>query len=112
MRPKSATNASRVRTFTNDFVGASSPYSLERCSDQPRVADRDSTRVLGLTQNAKAERAVAGKTPVKRNRFVTLTGAEKTVNRRLETKARALAGWKGYTTNLTEQGAPSRVPSS
>jgi transposase len=27
------------------------------------------------------------------------------VNRQLETKTRALAGWKGYTTNLTNQSA-------
>jgi hypothetical protein len=51
-------------------------------------------------QVAKAEKAVAGKTAVKRNRFVQLTGATKTVNRTLEAKARALAGLKGYVTNL------------
>ncbi|MGH8583352.1 MAG: IS1634 family transposase [Gammaproteobacteria bacterium] len=51
-------------------------------------------------QVAKAEAAVAGKTAVKRNRFVTLTGAEKSVNRNLEAKARALAGIKGYDTNI------------
>lgn len=54
-------------------------------------------------QVAKAENAVAGRAPVKRNRFVTLTGAEKTVNRDLENKARALAGIKGYVTNLTSE---------
>ena len=47
-------------------------------------------------QVAKAERAVAGKAPVKRNRFIRLVGADKSVNRTLEAKARALAGWKGY----------------
>jgi transposase len=52
-------------------------------------------------QVAKAERAVDGHTPVKRNRFIKLSGATKSVNRDLEAKARALAGWKGYTTNLT-----------
>ena len=52
-------------------------------------------------QVAKAERAVDGHAPVKRNRFIKLTGATKTVNRELEAKNRALAGWKGYTTNLT-----------
>jgi hypothetical protein len=51
-------------------------------------------------QIAKAERAVAGKTAVKRNRFVQLAGATKTVNRVLEAKARAVAGVKGYVTNL------------
>lgn len=34
-----------------------------------------------------------------------LTGADKTVNRDFETKARALAGIKGYVTNLTDQPA-------
>jgi len=51
-------------------------------------------------QIAKAVKAVEGKTPVKRNRFIKLSGATKTVNRELETKARALAGWKSYVTNL------------
>ena len=36
-------------------------------------------------QVAKAERAVAGKAPVKRNRFIRLVGADKSVNRTLET---------------------------
>lgn len=33
--------------------------------------------------------------------FVTLTGADKSVNRELENKARTLAGWKAYATNIT-----------
>jgi transposase len=56
-------------------------------------------------QVAKAEHAVAGKAPVKRNRYITLAGVTKSVNRELEAKTRALAGWKGYTTNLTGQSA-------
>ena len=52
-------------------------------------------------QVAKAERAVEGKAPVKRNRYIQLTGATKSVNRALADQTRALAGWKGYTTNLT-----------
>jgi hypothetical protein len=54
-------------------------------------------------QVAKAQRAVDGKAAVKRNRFIKLTGLTKSVNRDLEAKTRALAGWKGYTTNLTGQ---------
>ena len=54
-------------------------------------------------QVAKAERAVAGKTPVKRNRFVKLTGGDRSVNRALEAKARSLAGLKGYVTNPTRR---------
>ena len=54
------------------------------------------------TQIAKAERAVAGKEPVKRNRFVKLTGGDKTINRELEAKARAVAGLKAYITNMVD----------
>jgi len=43
---------------------------------------------------------VAGLAPVKRNRFIALDGATKSVNRELEAKARTLAGIKGYVTNL------------
>jgi hypothetical protein len=65
-------------------------------------ADRARRTLHGIDEQvAKAERAVAGKAPVKRNRFIALHGADKSVNRTLEAKARALAGWKGYSTNLT-----------
>jgi transposase len=53
----------------------------------------------------KAEKAVAGKVPVKRNRFIKITGADKSVNRALEAKARALAGIKGYITNIERPSA-------
>jgi hypothetical protein len=43
----------------------------------------------------QAARAVAGLAPVKRNRFIALNGAVKSVNRELEQKARDLAGLKG-----------------
>ena len=52
------------------------------------------------TQIAKAEKAIKGQAAVKRNRFVQLTGGTKTINRELEAKTRALAGLKGYITNL------------
>jgi hypothetical protein len=48
-------------------------------------------------QVAKAELSVVGKTPVKRNRFIQLDGAVKTVDRELEAATRAL---EGYATNL------------
>src|SRR5499427_6163687 len=50
-------------------------------------------------QIAKAEKAVAGQAPVKRNRFIQLSGGTRKVNRQLEEKARAIAGVKGYVTN-------------
>jgi hypothetical protein len=65
--------------------------------------DRARRTLKGIDEQvAKAEQAVAGKTAVKRNRFVKLTDATKTVNRELEAKARALAGIKGYVTNITD----------
>jgi hypothetical protein len=64
--------------------------------------DRARRTLRGIDEQvAKAEKAVNGHAPFKRNRFIKLTGATKTVNRELEAKNRVLAGWKGYTTNLT-----------
>jgi Transposase DDE domain len=64
-------------------------------------ADRARRTLKGIDQQiAKAEKAVAGQAAVKRNRFIQLTGATKSINRTLEAKARALAGLKGYITNL------------
>lgn len=63
--------------------------------------DRARRTLRGIDQQvAKAEKAVAGQIAVKRNRYVRLTGATKSVNRALEDKNRALAGIKGYITNL------------
>lgn len=67
-------------------------------------ADRARRSLRGIDEQiAKAQKAIDGKAPVKRNRFITLTGESKAIDRDLEAKARALAGWKGYTTNLVEQ---------
>ena len=49
---------------------------------------------------AKAHNAIAGKAPIKRNRFIQLSDGTHRVNRELEAKARSLAGIKGYITNL------------
>jgi hypothetical protein len=69
-------------------------------------ADRARRTLRGIDEQvAKAEKAVAGKVPVKRNRFIKLVGADKSVNRTLEAKARALAGIKGYITNLPDPSA-------
>ena len=69
-------------------------------------ADRARRSLRGIDEQvAKAQKAVDGKAAVKRNRFITLTGATKSVNRELEAKTRELAGWKGYTTNLTGQSS-------
>lgn len=69
-------------------------------------ADRARRTLRGIDEQvAKAEAAVAGKASVKRNRFVQLTGGDKSVNRELEAKARALAGIKGYVTNLPDPDA-------
>jgi virulence plasmid B protein len=63
--------------------------------------DRARRTLRGIDQQiAKAERAVAGIAPVKRNRFIHLSGGTRRVNRSLEAKARSPAGRKGYITNL------------
>jgi Transposase DDE domain len=68
-------------------------------------ADRARRTLRGIDEQvAKAEKAVAGQVPVKRNRFIRLSGGSRTVNRELEAKARGLAGLKGYVTNL--RGCP------
>ena len=64
-------------------------------------AGRAKRSLHGIDQQvAKAERQAAGKTPLKRNRFIRLQGGTRSVNRDLEAKARTLAGWKPYLTNL------------
>jgi hypothetical protein len=56
-------------------------------------ADRARRTLRGIDEQvAKAEQAVAGKTPVKRNRFIRLSGGTRAVNRELEDKA---APWPG-----------------
>lgn len=68
--------------------------------------DRARRTLRGIDEQiATAQKAVDGHAAVKRNRFIKLTGATKTVNRELEAKTRALAGWKGYTTNLIGHSA-------
>jgi len=63
--------------------------------------DRARRTLRGIDEQVKkAEKAVAGQVPIKRNRFIQLAGDTHTVNRELEAKARALAGVKGYVTNL------------
>jgi hypothetical protein len=71
--------------------------------------DRARRTLRGISEQvAKAEQAVAGNAPVKRNRFIALDGATTSVNRELEAKARALAGIKGYITNLA--ASPDGTP--
>ncbi len=71
--------------------------------------DRARRTLRGIDEQVrKAEQAVNGHAPVKRNRFIQLSGGSKTVNRELEAKARALAGIKGYVTNL--RACPDGTP--
>jgi hypothetical protein len=56
-------------------------------------ADRAAAPLRGIDdQVAKAEKAVSGQDPVKRNRFIQLTGRARKANRTLEAKARGLPG--------------------
>jgi Transposase DDE domain len=72
--------------------------------------DRARRTLRGIDEQVKkAEQAAAGNAPVKRNRFIQLSGGTRSVNRELEEKARALAGIKGYITNLAARpdGTPA-----
>ena len=62
---------------------------------------------LGLDRRVvEAERAVAGKELVKRNRFIKLTDGQRAVNLNLETRARAIARLKAYITNMADPTPP------
>jgi hypothetical protein len=64
-------------------------------------ADRARRTQRGIDEQvARAAKAVAGQAPVKRNRFIRIDGAAKSVNRELEARATGLAGLKGHVTNL------------
>ena len=89
------------QVFTQPWVMGPKADPRSRTIFYQYRADRARRTLNGIDQQiAKAEKAVAGQAAVKRNRFVQLTGATKSINRDLEAKARALAGLKGYITNL------------
>ena len=68
--------------------------------------DRARRTLKGIDEQiAKAERAVAGQVPVKRNRYVDLKAPNKQVNHALAAKHRALAGVKGYETSRVDLDA-------
>jgi hypothetical protein len=89
-------------TLTQPWPGGPNSTRREQVIYYQYRSDRARRSLRGIDEQiGKAERAVAGKVPVKRNRFITLAGGDKSVNRELETKARTLAGWKSYITNIT-----------
>lgn len=65
---------------------------------------RDKRAALDLRnidkQITKAKRIISGQSPASRAKFVRVTTKEKTLNQKLVDKAYALAGIKGYVTNL------------
>ena len=89
------------RVFTQLWPAGPSSRRRDKVIYYQFRADRARRTVRGIDEQvAKAARAVAGLAPVKRNRFIKLGGAAKSINRELETKAKDLAGLKGYVTNL------------
>ena len=65
--------------------------------------DRARRTLKGINEQVdKAEKAVAGKIGIKRNRFVDLKAPKKQVNWALVDKNRALAGIKGYETSRVD----------
>src|SRR3984957_1402990 len=87
--------------FTQPWPAGPSSKRRDQVIYYSYKADRARRTLRGIDEQvAKAAKAVAGLAPVKRNRFIALDGATKSVNRGLEAKARSLAGLKGYVTNL------------
>ena len=87
--------------FTQPWPAGSADNRRDQVIYYTYKADRARRTLRGIDEQvAKAAKAVAGLAPVKRNRFIALEGAVKSVNRELERKARDLAGLKGYRTNL------------
>jgi len=90
-------------TLTQPVIMGPKADQRRRTTIYQYKTERARRSVHGIQQQvAKAEQAVAGQAAIKRNRFVTLTGGTRTVNRDLEAKARALAGWKPYVTNIVD----------
>ena len=97
------------RVFTQPWPAGPKDNRRDQVIYYTYRADRARRTLHGIDEQvAKAAKAVAGLAPVKRNRFIQLEGAVKSVNRDLEDKARTLAGIKGYKTNLaaTPDGEP------
>jgi hypothetical protein len=95
--------------FTQPWPAGPTDHRRDQVIYYQYRTDRARRSLRGIDEQvAKAEKAVAGTTPVKRNRFVQLSGGTRSVNRPLEAKARALAGLKGYLTNL--QACPDGTP--
>jgi hypothetical protein len=89
------------QVFTQPWPAGPADHRRDQVIYYQYRAERARRTLRGIDEQvAKAERAVAGQAPVKRNRFISLSGGTKKVNRALEAKARALAGLKGYVTNL------------
>jgi hypothetical protein len=89
------------QVFTQPWAGLSDNRHDQVIYYQYR-ADRARRTLRGIDEQiAKAEKAITGKTAIKRNRFVQLRGGTRSINRALEAKARQLAGLKNYVTNLT-----------
>ena len=90
-------------TLTQPVIMGPKANQRRRTTIYQYKTDRARRTLHGIDQQvAKAEKAVAGQAAIKRNRFVTLTGGTRAVNRDLETKARTLAGWKPYITNILD----------
>jgi len=100
-RDKPAAENPDQLVFTQPWLAGPNDKRRDQVTYYQYRADRARRSLHGIDEQvAKAEKAVAGKVPVKRNRFIKLVGADKSVNRELEAKARSLAGWKGYITDI------------
>ena len=78
-------------TLTQPLIMGPKADQRRRTTIYQYKTDRARRTRHGIDQQvAKAEKAVAGQAAIKRNRFITLTGGTRAVNRELEVKARTL----------------------
>uniref|UniRef100_UPI00358DC2DE IS1634 family transposase n=1 Tax=Corynebacterium cystitidis TaxID=35757 RepID=UPI00358DC2DE len=88
---------------TDSYADARSPMASATRTYYQYSHDRARRSLRGIKEQvAKAERAVAGDIPVKRNRYVDLKAPHKKVNYALAEKHTAMAGIKGYETSRTD----------
>jgi Transposase DDE domain len=95
-------------TLTQPWPGGPNSSRRDQVIYYQYRADRARRTLAGIDEQvAKAERAVAGKAPVKRNRFITLTGGEKSANRELEAKARTWPAGRATSPTSTSRARSS-----
>lgn len=90
----------KTKELTNNQIITTQLEGAQRIIYQYREKRASLDRRNIEKQVIKAEKIISGKNPTKRTKFLSVTTKEKKLNQVLIDKAKALAGVKGYVTNL------------